>query len=352
MTAFALRSALDRRFPWVLGLGFLGLGLLVGLHVAVGTVELSPAQVWAALLGRPAEALHQQIVWSLRLPRALVALLAGAMLGTAGALLQIVTRNPLAEPGLTGVAGGAVLAIIVAILWGGSETAALLPLWGVAGGLAAGCLAYLLSLRGGTDPAALILMGVLVAGLCAALTTALLLGARETEMMRILRWTVGSTNGRVWTHLHTLLPYAALGLPLAFLSAGLANALSLGDGIARALGQRVEGARLWLLLVAAVLTAGAVAVVGAVGLIGLIGPHVARSLAGEDARRLLPLSAVITGALLLGADILARTLELSWAGTVTGLNLPEGAGLPVGAVTALLGVPFFLVLLLRAGDRT
>ncbi len=189
---------------------------------------------------------------------------------------------------------------------------------------------------------------MLVAGARTALTTALL-GASEPEMLRVLRWTVGSTNGRVWTHLATLGSYAALGLPLALLSAGLANALQLGDAAARGLGQRVEGARLWLLLVAALLTAGAVAVVGAVGLIGLIGPHLARSLAGEDARCLLPLSALATAALLLGADILARSLELGWLGLMTGLDLPDGAGLPVGAVTALLGVLFFLVLLLRTG---
>lgn len=336
------------RFPALMAAGLSGLAALAALHIAVGTVELTPAQVIAALLGRPEEALHAQVVWSLRLPRALVALAAGAMLGTAGALLQIVTRNPLAEPGLIGVSAGAVLAIVAAILWGAPE-GVLLPLWGVGGGLAAGALAYGLSLSRGSDPARLVLMGVLVGGLCTALTGALLLGARETEVMRIVRWTVGSTQGRVWVHLQTLLPYLALGLPMALLSAGVANALQLGDETARSLGQRAEAARLWLLLVAATLTAGAVAVVGAVGLVGLIGPHMARRLVGSDARRLLPASALAAAALLLGADILARTVEIGWIGLAVGLDLPEGSGLPVGAVTALLGIPFFLALLLRPG---
>jgi iron complex transport system permease protein len=350
MSALDWRSPRARAFPRLAALAAAGLAALTALHIAVGTVDLSLGEVLRALAGRPAEDLHAKIVTGLRLPRALVALLAGAMLGTAGALLQIVTRNPLAEPGLLGVSGGAVLAIVLALVFGlGTETGVGLPVFGVAGGLAAGLLAYLLSLDRGSDPVRLVLTGVLVAGMCTALTAGLLLGARETELLRIVRWTVGSTNGRVWAHLQTLLPYAAAGLPLAFASAGAANALQLGDATARGLGQRVEGARLWLLVVAAILTAGAVAVVGAIGLIGLIGPHMARRFAGTDARRLLPAAALVTAALLLGADILARTLELAALGLLVGLDLPEGAGLPVGAVTALLGVPFFLWLLIRLG---
>jgi iron complex transport system permease protein len=348
----ALASPAARRMPWLmLGLALL-LAVLTVLHISVGTVDIRPAEVVAVILGQPREPLHAQIVWDLRLPRALVALAAGAMLGTAGAILQLITRNPLAEPGLMGVAGGAVLAIVLVIvgqgaLMQGIDTGGFLPLAGVAGGLAAGLLTYALSLRGGSDPARLVLMGVLVAGVCSALTTVILMGARETDIMRILRWTVGTTNGRVWVHLGTILPYLVVGMALAIASAGLANALQLGDQTSRGLGLRVEPARAWLLLVAAILTAGAVAVVGAIGLIGLIGPHMARSLVGQDARRLFPMAALVTGAVLLAADILARILSLGWLFALTGTGGGEAAGLPVGAVTALLGVPFFLYLLLR-----
>lgn len=342
------KSPLARKFPLVVATFALLVALFLALHIAVGSVDLTLSQVMLALIGQPQTEVHDQIVNTLRLPRAFVAILAGAMLGTAGALLQIVTRNPLAEPGLLGVSGGAVLAIVIAIVFGGADSTYLgLPLIGVIGGMTSGGLAYLLSLDRGSDPIRLVLVGVLIAGICSALTTIILLAADEDEVLEIVRWTVGSTNGRIWPHFWTIFPYAIIGLPLAWLSAGVANALQLGDETARGLGQRVEGARLWLLLVAAFLTAGAVSVVGAVALIGLIGPHMARKFTGADARRLMPVAALLTGLLLLAADIIARTFELSIFAAVLGDDLPTVSGLPVGAVTALIGVPFFLFLLLR-----
>ena len=343
------KSPLARVFPLVvLALAVL-LCLFLAIHIAVGSVDLTVGQVILALIGQPAQTLHDQIVNGLRLPRAIVAILAGTMLGTAGALLQIVTRNPLAEPGLLGVSGGAVLAIVLAIVTGfAGGTAIGLPLIGMLGGLASGTLAYLLSLDRGTDPVRLVLIGVLIAGICTSLTSITLLAAPDAHVMESVRWIVGSTSGRVWSHFWTILPYALIGLPVAWASAGVANALQLGDETARGLGQRVEGARLWLLLVAAFLTAGAVAVVGAIGLIGLIGPHMARKFTGTDARRLLPAAALVTALLLLCADVIARTFEIAVIASLMGLDVPSRAGLPVGAVTTLIGVPFFLFLLLRA----
>jgi iron complex transport system permease protein len=345
-----------RHFPLVLGAGLVVMAALVVLHIVAGTVEVTPAQVLAALLNRAEEPLHRQVVWGLRLPRALVGAIAGAMLGLAGAILQTVTRNPLADPGLLGVSAGGVLAIVVGIVAlsppaagaGLIDAGLLLPLLALAGGLLAGLLSYGLSWHaGGSDPVRLVLAGVLVGGMCSAATSLLLLWADESNVQRIVRWSIGSLSGRVWVHWHTIWPVALVALPLGLVSAGLANALQLGDAVATGLGLRVERARVVLLFVAALLTAGAVAVVGNVGFIGLIGPHLARRIAGGDVRRLFPLSVLLTALLLLSADILARTLTLGWAGLLTGLAIPEGAGLPVGAVTALLGAPFFLALLLR-----
>jgi iron complex transport system permease protein len=350
------RALAVQRFPLVLGLCCLVLGALIVVHIVVGTVSLTPAEVVAALLNQPVDVLHRQVVWGLRLPRALVGVLAGGMLGLAGALLQTVTRNPLADPGLLGVSAGGVLAIVIGIvaLSGPHSTAGLidagllLPLLALAGGLAAGTLSYALSWHaGGSDPVRLVLAGVLVGGMCSAATSLLLLWADEYNVQRIMRWTIGSLSGRVWIHWHTIWPVAAVALPLGLLSAGLANALQLGDATATGLGLRVERARMALLFAAALLTAGAVAVVGGIGFVGLIGPHMARRLGGGDVRRLFPLSVVLAALLLLAADIVARTLTLGWASSVTGLDVPDSAGLPVGAVTALLGAPFFLVLLLR-----
>lgn len=345
-----------RRFTLFLALCLVLTATLLVLHIAVGTLNFTPLQVVRALVNRAEEQLHRQVVWGLRLPRALVALGAGAMLGTAGAILQTVTRNPLAAPGLIGVSQGGVLAIVAYIVLASrsvqfgfiSDAGLVLPLAALIGGITAALLTYALSYsRDGSDPVRLVLVGVLVGAVCSALTSVLLLAARDNEVQRIVRWTVGSTAGRVWIHWHTLWPVALIAIPLGIISAGLANVLQLGDGVARGLGVRVEGVRVILLFVAALLTAGAVAVVGAVGFVGLIGPHTARRLAGGDVRRLLPLSAALTANLLVAADIVARTASIGWLNTVFGLDVPTGTGLPVGAVTALLGAPFFLYLLLR-----
>ncbi len=343
---------MSRALFWPLSL--VVLVALAVLHVVTGSVDLTPSEVWAALTLRPTEPLHAQIVTGLRLPRALVALTAGAMLGTAGAILQIITRNPLAEPGLTGVSSGAVLAIVLALLSGAgsADGGVTLALWGIGGGMAAGLLTHVLALsRGRTHVLRLILMGVLVSAVLSALTTVALLGARETEIHRILRWTVGSTNGRVWLHVRMILPWAVIGLFLAGLTLRPLNALHLGEETATGLGLRVECARLWLLFVASVLTAGAVAVVGAIGLVGLIGPRMAHAILGQDARRLVPGAAILGAGLLLTADIGARTIEIGWLLAFAGWTDAVGAGLPVGAVTALFGVPVFLWLLWRA-DRS
>jgi iron complex transport system permease protein len=255
---------------------------------------------------------------------------------------------------LIGVSSGAVLAIVVYIVfdaggsvWDSVDSGLVLPLTGLFGGMTAGVTVYLLSYQRGSDPMRLVLVGVLIAGINSALISVILLAAQAEDIQRIIRWTVGSTSGRVWVHWHTLWPIALVALPLGLLSAGLANALQLGDSVARGLGLRVEWTRLGLLFVAALLTAGAVAVVGAVGFIGLIGPHIARRMVGSDVRRLFPLSVVLTAILLISSDIAARTITIGWVGLLTGLDIPETAGLPVGAVTALLGAPFFLYLLLR-----
>lgn len=332
----------------------LALVALLIVHIVVGTVELTPVQVLKALLGRAEALLHTQVVVGLRLPRSLVALVAGGMIGLAGALLQSLTRNPLAEPGLLGVSAGGVLAVVLLIVLraGGAreslpDSGLALPLAALLGGLGTGLLTYSLSWKNGADPVRLVLTGVLIGGLCSALTSVLLLWANEYQMLRIVRWTIGSTAGRVWVHWHTLWPIALAALPLGLLCASLANALQLGDSIATSLGVRLERARATLLFAAALLDAGAVAVVGPISFVGLIGPHLARRLVGSDARRLLPLSVLLSALLLLAADILARTLTIGWIGSLTGLAVPDGAGIPVGAVTALLGAPFFLSLLFK-----
>jgi iron complex transport system permease protein len=335
------------------------LGALALLHVSFGTVAVPFAQVLGVLTNAETDKVATDIVWNIRSPRVLVVIAAGAMLGLAGALLQAVTRNPLAEPGLLGVSGGAVLAIVTVIIVSSRleglgivrQTGLLLPIAGVAGGLAAGALTYALSWRRGSDAMLLVLMGVLVAGACGALTSVLLLTADENQVQLVLQWTVGSTNGRVWVHWGMLWPFALVGLAGALAMAALVNALQLGDGVTAGLGVSVERAKFGVLTASAVLTAGAVSVVGAVGFIGLIGPHLARLVSGSDARRLLPTAMLLSALVLLAADLVARTAPLHWLSAWTRLDLPGHSGLPVGVITPLIGVPFFLWLLLAGRGR-
>ncbi|MFP4321627.1 MAG: FecCD family ABC transporter permease [Anaerolineales bacterium] len=333
------------RLVLMLALALIGLTVI---HISVGSVALTPLDVAHVLLGQPAEALHHTIVWELRLPRALIAMTAGAMLGLSGALLQGVTRNPLASPSIIGVVGGAVLAVVLwmAFVSGGADAQRILPLVAMSGGIISGGVVYAVSWQPqrGTSPLRLTLGGVLMASILTALTSLVLL-IEQANLGNILHWLIGSLEGRVWAHWSILAPYALVALPLGMLSASIANTLQLGDAVATGLGLPVERARAGLLLVAVVLAAGAVSVVGNIAFIGLIAPHIGRRIVGNDARRLFPFSAVFASGLLLVADILARTVTHAASAYTDSL---EGIGnLPVGAVTAALGALFFFWLLIR-----
>jgi iron complex transport system permease protein len=265
-----------------------------------------------------------------------VALVAGALLGLAGAILQSITRNPLAEPRLSGISSGGIFLIVLWLVWGLPYD--LLPLVASVGGLLTGGLIFMINRRSAvkgqlsrSDPAKLALYGLVIAAILEGLTS-LFLTTKQEFSSTILMWLIGSLNGRTWQQWNILWPYALVGVTLALLSCALANALSLGDEVAAGLGLSVEKTRAILFLIATLLTASAVAVVGAIGFVGLIGPHIARYLTGQDARRLFLASALVAAALLLGADWLGQFLTRG--------------NLPAGVVTAFLGVPFFLYLTL------
>ena len=333
---------LVRLFPMLVVGGLALVLLLMVAHVSIGTANVSPKDVVDVLTGQEVDQTTHIIVYDLRLPRALVAMLAGAMLALAGAIMQTVMRNPLADPDLTGAATGAVF---FAVLWLSREMIG----WNVAapnvgvpavamlGSLIAGGFVYLLS-RGRqreTNTVRLVLTGVMVSAIFRSLTSLLLL-INQNAASGILLWIIGSVNGRTWIHWETVWPWAVVTMPVGLACAGVANAIHLGDDLAVGLGMRVERARLLLLFVAVLLTAGAVSVVGALGFLGLIAPHLTRRLVGNDARRVFPLSAIMGASLLMMADIVAR-------------GLTRVVDLPVGAVMAILGAPFLIYLLRRVG---
>lgn len=320
----------------------IALGVVFILHVCVGSGTLSPSEAVAALVNHRMQAVHGRIVWELRVPRAAVAALAGSLFGLSGAMLQAIIRNPLAEPSLTGVTSGAVLFLILSLTV--LPFGDIPPIWFPAIALLGGCLTssivYFLSRQRNrpSDPLQLVLNGAVVSAIVQSVNSLLLLLDQES-LSRILFWLIGSLNGRTWVHWQGIWAVALIALPCGLACARVANLLHLGDDVAAGLGVPLGQARATLFFIAVWLSATAVSVVGAVGFIGLIGPHLARQWVGNDARRLFPLSIAITALLLLGSDLLAQVLTLTFGN--------NRAALPVGAVTALLGAPFFLYLVLR-----
>ena len=300
----------------------------IALSMGMGAVKLSPAKV---LAGDP---LSLKILLNLRLPRTLVGALVGAHLAVAGAMLQAVTRNPLADPHITGVSAGAGLAAVTIFLTMPKFPMALVPLVALAGGVAAGGLVYLAAWKGGINPGRLALSGVAVSAVLTAGTSALLLKYSLSANAAMV-WLAGGLWGRNWDHLAALAPWAAPALLATWVLGPRIDVLSLGDDVAKGLGMYVERQRGLVMMLAVLLAASAVAVAGPVGFVGLVVPHVARLLAGGSFRGLMPVAALLGAALVVLSDALGRTLFAPFE-------------LPAGVITALVGAPYFLYLLRRA----
>jgi iron complex transport system permease protein len=263
----------------------------------------------------------------------------GAALAAAGTIMQGITRNPLADPYLLGVSGGAGLVAVALIVWLNSVPASLLPFAAFAGGLIEAVAIYLFAWRGGSStPIRLILIGIGLGAMVSALTTVLLLFGDINDVQQAYVWLTGSVYGRTWDHVGALGGWLLLFLPLAFVLARGMNVLNLGDDTARGVGMRVELGRGLLLFISVALTAAAVAVSGTIGFVGLVAPHITRRLVGPSHEGLLPISALFGGALLVAADLVGRIVVAP-------------SELPVGIVTALIGAPYFAFLLIRSRKR-
>ncbi|OWL95745.1 iron ABC transporter permease [Deinococcus indicus] len=308
----------------------------VVLGTGLGSVTVPPGEVlgalWRGVTGQELAG-NDVIVWQIRLPRVVMGVLVGASLSVCGGAFQGVFRNPLADPYLLGVASGSALGATIAIVAGWPRT--LIPVTALLLALAAVTCTLILAREGRRfPPNRLILAGVVVGSVLSAATTALILRG-EDRARQVLAYTLGDLGFSGWLDVLTVLPYAALGGGVLLLLARALDTLQLGELTARSLGVPVERLRLITVVAASVATAGAVAYVGVIGFVGLIVPHVVRLLFGPGHRTLLPLSALLGGALLVYADLLARTTPLS----------------QVGIVTTLLGGPFFLWLLRRQSSE-
>jgi iron complex transport system permease protein len=324
------------------------LGAATFVAVATGPAPIPPRAVIGILLQQVGVPIAPtwtdaatSIVVHLRLPRVLLAMTVGAGLAGAGAVFQGLLRNPLADPYIVGVSGGAAFGATLAITTGlaaGAFGAAATPLLAFAGALAATTVVYGLARRGGAAPIEdLLLAGIAVSAFLAAIVTWLQLAGGES-LQRVIFWLMGGFSGRGWPHLVMAAPAVLVGLAMAWLFGRDLNALLLGDETARSLGVDVGAARRVLIVASSLMAAAAVAAAGLIGFVGLIVPHLLRLMVGPDHRRLIPAAALGGAVLLVLADTLTRS----------DMMVTE---LPVGILTAAMGAPFFLFVLLRERRR-
>ena len=334
-----------RRVPASVWGGLLAVGLVASITFAVtfGPAEITSGDVWASVLhhlgigSSPLSPLRDGIVWELRMPRVITAAAVGAGLALAGAVMQALTRNSLADPYLLGLSSGASLGAVSVLLLG---VGLLLPAAAFLGALVALVLTLLIaSAGGGITPSRTVLAGVAVSSLGAALTSFIIFWTATGDSYReILNWLLGSLAGADWPAvLISVGALAAVGIPIVIAGRSL-DAFAFGDTAAAALGISVSRTR-WLLLVGTALLTGAmVSVSGSIGFVGLVLPHAVRLVVGSRHRVLLPLSALLGAIFLIWCDTIARTLF-------------DPRELPVGIITAVVGGPLFVLLLTRKTTR-
>lgn len=313
------------------------------ISLGMGSYEISPGRVVKVLLGQGSK-LENITIYNLRLPRILIAVVVGIALSTSGAILQGITRNDLADPGILGINSGASLAVVLFIGAGGSSyykelgtlSVFTLPLVAVLGAFLAAAVVYLLAWKKGLQPIRFILMGVGVASGLNAIITLYQMNFKQQDFNRVLVWTSGSLWGSTWKYLFAVTPVILLVLLLTLRKLRYLDILNLGDEVSIGLGVKVEKERKKLIIYAVALAGSAAAVSGSIGFLGLISPHIARKLVGPRHRRLIPTAALISVCIILFADLISRKLFAP-------------IEIPVGITIAFVGVPYFIYLMLR-GD--
>lgn len=329
-SAAATRPHTTRARPAAIIVAGLAILLVIGgLSLMFGALTLSPAEAWRGLTSE-SDVFARNVVWQVRYPRWLDAVLVGASLAVAGALLQGVTRNPLADPTILGITAAAGLASSAAIAIDPQ-----IPQWGIAlactgGGLGGAAILFVIAYRGAISPVRLALAGVALSAFFGAAIVALLSSSR-TFLQTNLGFLAGGLYGSGWGDFRAALPYVAVGMAGAMGLSGRLNILALGDDIATGLGVLTDRTRITILAICGVLTGAAVSIAGLVGFVGLVCPHIARFTVGSDNRLVIPVSGLY-GAILVAAADLAAKLVLS------------PTEIPMGIITAAAGAPFLLYL--------
>ncbi len=335
-----------------LGIAIVGL-LLIGLAVsclaslAVGPIRI-PLETVVATLSQwhnpdQAHTTHALVVWDIRLPRTIMGVLVGASLAISGAMMQSLFRNPLADPGLVGVSSGAALAAMSVIVLGvpavlesyGFDRFGFLPLAAFVGSLITTTALYMISTRKGrTSTATMLLAGIAIAALAGAFTGVLVYMSTDQQLRDLTFWSLGSLAGATWGKIFAIIPFTLPVFLLASMVANGLNGLLLGESQALHIGINVQRVKALAVFLVALAVGAAVSVSGIIGFVGIVVPHLLRLIVGPDNRFLLPSCALLGASLLLCADMVSRIIVVP-------------AELPIGIVTAILGGPFFLWLLLR-----
>lgn len=316
-------------------------GLLIGLalivlclawSITLGAAEISIQTIWDSIFSFDNSSFQHLVIRTVRLPRVVAGAMVGASLAVAGAIMQGLTRNPLASPSILGINAGASFAVVLVVFILGSPPLSVYSIAAFIGAAVASVLVYGLGSMGrsGATPLKLTLAGAVFTAFIGSFTTALLITSQDT-LDQIRFWTVGSLAGRDWALFVQTAPYMAVGLIGALLLARQITTISLGEDIATGLGQNTLVVKGLAAIVVVLLAGGAVSLAGPVGFVGLVAPHIVRFIVGQDYRWILPYCALLGGILVIIADIAARIVIR-----------PEE--LPVGVMMALLGAPFFIYL--------
>ncbi len=305
------------------------LGLCLVWSITLGAADIAPRTVFDAIIA-PDGSFQHLIIQTVRLPRVLAGVVVGAALAVAGAIMQGLTRNPLADAGILGINSGAAFAVVLAVFLLGDLPLSSYAWFAFIGAAVASVLVYALGSlgRGGATPLKLTLAGVILTAFISSFTTAILLSDQDT-LDRIRFWTAGTLAGRDMPLLAQTAPYIFVGLVGALLISRQITTISLGDDIAKGLGQNTGWVKLVAAVVVVLLSGGAVALAGPIGFVGLVIPHIVRFIVGVDYRWVIPYSAVFGALLVTVADVGARVL----------IRPQE---LPTGVIMAVLGAPFFI----------
>ncbi len=330
----------NKKFIIVIGilLALIFTTFLISLNI--GSLSISPEDVIKTLIGEGSKS-HEIAIFKLRLPRVVIAILVATALAVAGAILQGVTKNDLADSGILGINSGAALFVVIYIYFMNGNvydgisnfTIFTMPIIALSGAIFGAFLIYILAWKNGINSSRLLLVGIGINIAFTSILTIFQLKFTTQEFNRVMAWTNGSIWGASWKYVIAILPFVLIITLIAMYKSRYLDTLNLGDEVATGLGVEVEKERRKLIVYAVILAGVATSVAGSIGFLGLVAPHIARKLVGPKHKRLIPTAALVGSVILLVSDTIAR-------------NLISPMEVPVGIVVAVIGVPYFIYLML------